>query len=55
MDFIVELSKEIVKAAVRETFAYVFKKQFLQDDNEKTTLDRGKLLGWLFYKKNNIK
>lgn len=51
MDFIVELLKEIVKAIVREVSAYVFKKQFLNEDNEKTTLDRGKLFGWFFYKK----
>lgn len=55
MDFIVELLKEIAKGIMREGSAYLFRKQFLNEDNEKTTLDRGKLLGWIFYKKNNIK
>lgn len=51
MEFVVELLKEIAKAVVREVVAYVFKKQFLNEGNEKTTLDRGKLFGWFFYKK----
>ncbi|WP_186313750.1 MULTISPECIES: hypothetical protein [Bacillus cereus group] len=51
MDFIVDLLKEAGKGIMREGAAYIFRKQFLNEDNEKTTLDRGKLLGWFFYKK----
>ncbi|MGR5905807.1 hypothetical protein ACT7DI_19975 [Bacillus paranthracis] len=37
MEFIVELLKEIAKAIVREISAHLFKKQFLNEDNEKST------------------
>ncbi|MGR5878296.1 hypothetical protein ACT7C3_27310 [Bacillus pacificus] len=54
MEFIVELLKEIAKAIVREISAHLFKKQFLNEDNEKSTLDRGKLIGWIFKKEKLI-
>ncbi|WP_420974297.1 hypothetical protein [Bacillus thuringiensis] len=55
MEFIVELLKEMAKGTMRELWAYFFRKQFLDKegkDNEKSTLDRGKLIGWIFKKKN---
>ncbi|MGR5970023.1 hypothetical protein ACT7C1_26300 [Bacillus paranthracis] len=53
MEFIVELLKEMAKGTMRELWAYFFRKQFLDkenENNEKPTLDRGKLKRWVFKK-----
>ncbi|WP_420974105.1 hypothetical protein [Bacillus thuringiensis] len=54
MEFIVELLKEMAKGTMRELWAYFFRKQFLDkenENNEKSTLDRDKLFGWIFFRK----
>ncbi|HDR7294941.1 hypothetical protein R6231_14440 [Bacillus cytotoxicus] len=51
MDFIVELLKEIAKAIVREISAFVFKRSFLKENNEKTTPRRRKHRGGFQRKK----
>lgn len=54
MEFIVELLKEMAKGTMRELWAYFFRKQFLDkenENNEKPTLDRAKLKRWVFIKK----
>lgn len=46
MDFIVELLKEIAKAIVREISAFVFKRSFLKENNEKTNSSPSQAQGW---------
>jgi len=42
MDFLFELSKEIVKAVVREVSAYIVRMQILDKDNQKPAPRRRK-------------